>query len=256
MAGFTKPATLHELANTKEIAMNLKTLLKACFQRIGFDIVRYVPELNRPFPILPLLVQDHLETGKPFYFVQVGANDGILDDPLRDLILQHSLSGLLIEPLPDIFDKLKQNYKDQPLLSFENVAILSHEGNVPIYRVRNDAPVPYLWHGLASFTRDNLLSQGVPPEYIDVCQVEGVSLQSLLTKHGINTVTLLQIDTEGYDFEVIKSTFDAGIFPNIINYEYWWLTPSIRHKCKQMLDMHGYQFLDVGKDTIAIRKEK
>lgn len=237
--------------------MNLKTLLKASFQHVGFDVVRYVPELNRPFPILPLLVREHLATGKPFYFIQVGANDGILDDPLRDLILQHNLPGLLIEPLPDIFDKLNQNYKDQPQLSFENVAILNNnQDSVPIYRVRNDAPVPYLWQGLASFTLANLLSQGVPPEYIDECQVDGVTLQSLLAKYEINEVTLLQIDTEGYDFEVIKSAFDAGTFPRIINYEYWWLTPAIRLKCKQMLDMHNYQFVDIGKDTIAIRKEK
>ena len=112
-------------------------------------------------------------------------------------------------------------------------------------------------HGIASFTRENLLAQGVPPEYIETLPVHGTSLQSLLAKHGINKVSLLQIDTEGYDFEVIKSAFDAGIFPDLINYEHCWLVPNTRfQKCKQMLDSHGYQFVETGKDTLAIRQVK
>ncbi len=185
--------------------------------------------------------------------MQVGANDGILDDPLRDLIFEYHLPGLLIEPLPDIFDKLKHNYRDQPQLLFENLAILSHNGNVPINRVRNDVDVPHHWQGIASFNRDNLLTQGVPPEHIEIVSVQGTSLPFLLDKHGISRVNLLQIDTEGYDFEIIRFAFDAGVFPDIINYEHCWLVPSTRFKCKQMLDKHGYQFVEVGKDTLAIR---
>jgi FkbM family methyltransferase len=233
--------------------MSIKTLMKSVFHRGGIDIVRFVPELNRPFAVLPLLVRAHIATDEPFFFVQVGANDGVLDDPLRDLILQNRLPGLLIEPLPDIFDKLKHNYRDQPQLSFENVAILSCDGNVPIHRVRSNATVPHHWHGIASFNRGNLLTQGVPPESIETVSVEGTTLQFLLTKHKIEKVSLLQIDTEGYDFEIIRYAFDSGIFPDMINYEHCWLVPDIRYQCKQMLDRHGYQFLEVGKDTLAIR---
>lgn len=234
--------------------MSLKTFIKSIFRSTGFDIVRFVPELNRPFAILPLLIKDHIASGEPFFFVQVGAHDGIWDDPLHDLILEYHLPGLLIEPLPDIFDKLRHNYRDQPQLLFENVAILNRDGDVPIHRVRNHESVPAHWHGFASFNRDNLLTQGVPAEHIETIPVQGTSLPSLLAKHGINRVSLLQIDTEGYDFEIIRFAFDAGIFPDIINYEHCWLVPDIRFKCKQMLDMHGYQFVEVGKDTLAIRR--
>ena len=236
--------------------MSFKTFIKSIFRRSGFDIVRFVPELNRPFAILPLLIKEHIATSEPFFFVQVGANDGIFDDPLRDHILKYHLPGLLIEPLPDIFNKLKHNYRDQPQLLFENVAILSRDGDVPIHRVRNDLDLPYHMSGFTSFNRDNLLTQGVPSEHIETVTVQGTSLPSLLAKHGINRVGLLQIDTEGYDYEIIKFAFDAGIFPDIINYEHCWLDPNIRFKCKQMLDMHGYQFVEVGKDTLAIRMDE
>jgi len=236
--------------------VDLKAPIKSILRKAGFDIVRFVPELNRPFAILPLIVREHIATGEPFFFVQVGANDGVVDDPLRDLILQHRLQGLLIEPLPDLFDELKRNYMDQPQLLFENVAILSRDGTIPIYRVRNDAVVHHHWHGIASFNRENLLKQGVPPEHIEILPVKGVSLKSLLAKHGIKTVTLLQVDTEGYDFQVISSVFDAGIFPKIINYEHCWLVPTVRFRCKQMLDTYGYQFVEVGKDTLAVRQAR
>ncbi len=234
--------------------MRLKALVKSVVHRAGVDIVRFVPELNRPFEVLPLLVREHIATGEPFFFVQVGANDGVLDDPLRDLILQNRLAGLLIEPLPDIFDKLKHNYAGQPQLLFENVAILSSDGVVPIHRVRSDAAVPHHWHGIASFNRENLLAQGVDPENLEVVHVKGTTLQFLLAKHKIDKVNLLQIDTEGYDFEIIRYAFDAGVFPDIINYEHCWLVPNIRYQCKQMLDRYGYQFLEVGKDTLAVRQ--
>lgn len=235
--------------------MKFKPLIKSVLQRSGLDIVRFVPELNRPFAILPLLVREHIASGEPFFFVQVGANDGIFDDPLHDLILEHHLRGLLIEPLPDIFQKLKFNYRDQPQLLFENMAISSCDGTMSIHRVRNNVVTSH-HSGIASFTRKNLLKQGVPPEHIETLSVQGTSLQSLLAKHKINRINLLQIDTEGYDFEVIKSAFEDEIFPDMIHYEHCWLIPEIRFKCKQMLDKHGYQFIEAGKDTIAVRIPK
>lgn len=234
--------------------MTLKARIRSAIQSSGFDVVRFVPELNRPFSILPMLVRERIAREEPFFFVQVGANDGVLDDPLRDLVCQHHLNGLLIEPLPDLFEKLKLNYHDESQLYFENVAIINSDGIVLIHRVRNSATVPHHWHGIASFTRENLLKQGVPPEYIETVSVRGVSLHSILEKYKITDISLLQIDTEGFDDEIIRFALEAGCFPEIINYEHCWLVPSARFKCKQMLDSHGYQFVEVGKDTLAIRK--
>lgn len=233
--------------------MNIRSTLRSSLRQTGFDIVRYVPEMNRPFPILPMLVRERLARNPDFFFVQVGANDGILDDPLRELIHAHHFPGLLIEPLPDLFAQLQRNYQDEPQLVYENVAILDHDGAVQIHRVRSDADVPEHWHGIASFNRDNLLSQGVLPAHIRVESVTGTTLRGVLAKHAVGAIGLLQVDTEGYDYEVIKAALTAGIFPEMINYEHCWLVPHIRLACKQLLDQHGYQFLEVGKDTVAVR---
>ncbi len=64
-----------------------------------------------------------LRRSRPFYFVQVGAMDGINFDPIYDKATKNSWHGLLIEPLKDIFEDLKHNYSAQIGLNFVNAAI-------------------------------------------------------------------------------------------------------------------------------------
>lgn len=233
----------------------IKQAIKSVLHRFGVDVIRYqepIPELYRPFSILNLLIDQRAANGDPCFFVQVGANDGVMADPLRPLILKHRMAGLLIEPLPDLFEQLKTNYATQPQLKFENVAISSEPATVAMYRVR--AGVPALNTGLASFNREHLVNCKIPDEYIEIVHVSSVTLPSLLKKHSIEKVNLLQIDTEGYDFEIIKSAFNSGIYPDIINYEHRHIGRANKYHCKKMLDDLGYQFIEASfEDTIALR---
>ena len=68
-----------------------------------------------------------------FFFVQIGAHDGIRDDPIRKYIVKSHWRGLLVEPVPHIFRKLVENYRDETQLIFENVAVAAHDGVMPFY---------------------------------------------------------------------------------------------------------------------------
>src|SRR5579863_6851588 len=46
-------------------------------------------------------------------YVEVGANDGVIADPVFPWIEKHRLQGILIEPQKDIFNRLKKNYADR-----------------------------------------------------------------------------------------------------------------------------------------------
>ena len=234
--------------------MNAKSLIKSTLRKYGYDIVRYAQVPNRSFPVLPLIVKNQLATKLPFFFVQIGANDGVLDDPLRDLIIEYHLAGLLIEPLPDFFEKLRKNYKDQPQLIFENIAIATKEALFTMYRVKSDARVLKEWHGMASFEKKHLLGEKIPDKYIEPYVVQALTLQTVLTKHHIDQIDLLQVDTEGYDGEIVRSTLNSGFLPKIINYEQVHLSSAERTACKQLLTEKGYYFLDVGKDTLAVHE--
>lgn len=233
--------------------MQAKHWIKSGFQAFGLDLVRHVPPLSRPFEVLPLVVESHLRRHDNFFFLQVGANDGALDDPIRELILKHDLPGLMVEPLPDMFERLQANFAEQTRLIYENVAITADPGTVKIYRVAADASGPEHWHGMASLSRDHLISEGAPEALVRECVVEATTMRALLDKHRIGQVDLLQVDTEGYDFEILKFALQCGLRPSIINYEHCHLVPKVRHAAQRALVDLGYRFLEVGKDTLALR---
>ena len=56
------------------------------------------------------------------FFIQVGANDGVINDPLHPLVKSLKWQGILIEPQQRVFkDRLLKVYQDIPGLAFENV---------------------------------------------------------------------------------------------------------------------------------------
>ena len=232
--------------------MSLHQWVKSGFQAFGLDVVRHVPHLSRPFDVLPLLVEERIRTRGSFNFLQVGANDGMLDDPIRELVLRHDLTGVMVEPLPDMFERLQRNFSSQTRLKFENVAITDRPGTVRIYRIDAGANAPEHLHGVASLSRAHLLKEGVPEAAIRECEVEAVTMQSLLAKHDIRQLDLLQVDTEGYDHEILKFALACGLRPAIINYEHCHLMPKVRHAAQRQLVDLGYRFLEVGKDTLAV----
>ena len=72
-------------------------------------------------------------------FMQIGANEGIMsNDFLHPLILAKRWKGILIEPVPWIFEKLKKNYAHVPGLYFENVAISDIRKKSEFYVVDHD----------------------------------------------------------------------------------------------------------------------
>ena len=53
-------------------------------------------------------------------FIQIGANLGNNPyDIIWRLVRERNWSGVLVEPLPHIFQQLKENYADVPNLHFE-----------------------------------------------------------------------------------------------------------------------------------------
>ena len=104
----------------------------------------------------------------------------------------------------------------------------------------------------ATFNRDALVHNG--HNYrgkVEELIVPTISIQSLLSKHQVNRVDLLQIDTEGYDFEIIKMFDYTKVKPTIIHFESAWLGVNEGVQCFKFLNNLGYRVLTIGIDTIA-----
>jgi FkbM family methyltransferase len=237
----------------------MKRQLKAALQRIGLDIVRHVPAPDRPFDVLGFIIREYLRGDQEFFFVQIGANDGVSNDPLREHVLRHGLTGLLVEPLPDLFALLKENYSGQSSLIFEQCAIGRFDGDATFYRVRNDPALPRWLQGLGSFDRTHLSSSRFPfarlERYVDEISVPCLTLTTLLARHGVVRPSLLQVDTEGFDTQIVRMALESGLRPPIINYEHLHADRAERAACKRLLVEAGYHFIDIGGDTLALLQD-
>ncbi len=142
-----------------------------------------------------------------FKLIQVGANDGVSFDGLYHFVTNHHCSGLVIEPLPDVFESLRLNYRHHPRIVPVNVALHSERTTATLYRIAPDkiGSLDKPWTaGIASFSPDHALKFGLPPNSSSSSRWPAFSLMDLLARHGALDAQLLQIDTEGYDAEIIK----------------------------------------------------
>jgi FkbM family methyltransferase len=176
-----------------------------------------------------------------FFFIEIGAHDGITDDFLHEYIIKKKWKGLLIEPVKYIFDKLVLNYKDYDGLIFENVAISNNVEIKNFYRLKENENNLFNWRydQLGSFSRDILLKhvKYVPnaEDYLLVEQIQCTTLDNLILRHNINDVSLIKIDAEGFDFEIIKTINFSKINPKIIIYEHKHLSTNDCDDCHRLL---------------------
>jgi FkbM family methyltransferase len=186
---------------------------------------------------------------RDFYFVQIGANDGITVDPIREYVLRYGWKGVLVEPQKKYFQQLQQNYAGRAGLHFENVAIGEREETKQLFVVRDDVEFPE-WRGLiATFKPQVHFAED--DARLTTEDVRCVTLASLVAKHALPHIDLLQIDTEGYDYEILQSVDFTAVRPRIIHYEHKHLTFHEQFTLKVRLKSHGYLVTEDGTDTVA-----
>jgi FkbM family methyltransferase len=204
------------------------------------------PEL-RVRSALRYVVADHLLHDKNFTFLQIGAYDGVGDDDLRELIIEHRLRGVLLEPQPAAFAGLQATYHDQPQLTLLQAAIAEEVGTRELFTQRGEVSMA------ASFDRNHLRKHGVADDEIDSMPVACHTVESALAAAGLATVDLIQIDAEGYDYPIIRAIDFTRIRPSILRFEYRHMSDQQSDDCLALLAGHGYQFLVEERDIIACR---
>lgn len=195
-------------------------------------------------------------------FIQVGSNNGITADPITRFISNKNWTGLLVEPVPYLFDELKKNYKDfKHHLKFENSAIADVSGVLNFYRLKkSDNPdLPYWYDQLGSFNKEVVLKHrdSVPgfDELFMQDRVNAITFIDLLKKHAIEKVDFIQIDTEGYDFEILKLIPFSTLNIEFIMFENRHLSEGDYKKAISLLESNGFIVGSYYKDTIAVSPE-
>lgn len=228
---------------------------------LGRDVYRWATPARTRDPVRTLL-EAISSTTSPVRFVQVGSNDGEHDDPLRELILADAWEGLMIEPVPYVFDRLRRNYRGRPGIRFVNAAIGDRDGTADFYAVSesdSDDALPEWYDQLGSWSLEHILKHSpyIPglEERIVTLEVPCMTFESLCGKFGLEQLDVIHIDAEGYDYEIIKSIDLQRHRPAILMYEYKHLSPDDLAGCRRHLGQNGYELLDVGWDTLAARRD-
>ena len=225
----------------------MRKLLNKWLRPAGYRIER-VPRFQRELEALARQPQG-------FKFVQIGAHDGVRYDDLYRFVTNQLCSGIVVEPLPDAFERLRANYADYPRILAINKAIHESAPVLSLYRVSPSALARYAgWaSGIASFDRDHLLHHGIAPGDVSAVSVSCTPLMKLLEETSMLDADLLQIDTEGYDAAILRMIDHARFRPLLIKYEHKSLSASERTEAQAGLESRGYRIAREGPDTTAWR---
>jgi FkbM family methyltransferase len=195
--------------------------------------------------------------------VQIGAYDGSTDDPVLEALMLHGWRAVLVEPQRLPFAKLQELHGRNPKIQLFNVAIADRDGPRTLFRIE---PAPFLpdWtQRIASFDRDHVLkSQRYVPRSINIepliieDTVECWTFKTLLERAGVQHVDVLQLDTEGYDLELMRLFDIPRRLPAIVNYEHVHLSRAERNDAAELLISNGYRLAmsHTTFDTVAYRE--
>ncbi len=217
---------------------------------------------QRPQRVVPIIMARLAQRRPQAFFLQIGANDGLQQDHLRDAIEHQQWSGILIEPVPYVFRKLHAHYGNNPRLKLENVAIADHDGMQTFHYLREASPeenMPDWYNAIGSFRREVVLKHvwGIPDIESRLLsqEVPCMTLATLCARHAISRADLIQIDTEGYDYEIIKLIDFDRLRPTVLLFEHHHLSVDDRRACLAHLDRLGYETHHEVLDTLCLRRD-
>lgn len=163
------------------------------------------------------------------FFLDIGAFDGLCYSNTRAL-WERGWSGVLVEPDPVSFSKLKSNYANAPRVTLINSAVVPTRGPTAFYRHKD--PQRIGWHSTNLDWVDTW-----PAGTTVFTTVNGITFSDLPLPPKID---LLSIDAEGSDYDILWSIPD-GVRPRLIILEVD--KAGIREKVEPEMERRGYSFI-------------
>src|SRR5262249_6388096 len=149
-------------------------------------------------------MREHFQEKRRVHFVQIGAFDGVAGDPIRPLMLENEgWTGVMVEPHPDAFARLQQNYVAQSQrLKFLNAAISDEPGERTLFYIseaeREALGLPDWAREIPSFDPDHL-SKHFPQAKLARQSVRTTTFEEAASLLPEGAVDVVVIDTEGHE---------------------------------------------------------
>jgi FkbM family methyltransferase len=217
----------------------------------------------------------YFSSAKEKRVIQVGANDGIMCDPLRRF-LAHSrnqnIAAILIEPIPFYYQKLCDLYRDYAEITILNMACGASRGRAPLYfiepriadKMNGNGPANNWAHGQGSFDpnvvkywiernrfrgEDYIRNIDIYLQSIISIDVDIVPLSDVVMSRQ-NDNLLVVIDVQGFELDVIRG-IDWGHPPAFIVIED---DLNKSGPISEYLALQGYSYLCGRNDKLYVRE--
>jgi len=201
-------------------------------------------------------------------FIQIGTNNG--NDEFNSIVKYVCPDKIiLVEPNSSLTGFIASNYANIENVYIENFAITTTtQGTVSLFMKNKLNLSGENEMGIRYDGGFSLLPMDDWGDDLDEIRAESISFDDLCKKHNVTNIRYLQIDTEGFDAEIIKSIDFNKINIDIIKYEKWNFSPHCfsRHGNKYMeyglsgmesveklLKGKGYVLMEQQSDIIAIK---
>lgn len=190
--------------------------------------------------------------------MQIGGNDGIQDDFMRELIIQNEWNTHILEPVDMYFESLKKNYSDYPYVICCPYAILESSGKKQInfvpplenhawvqgcstfYPQKNCVGVKY------AHLEDNV--QRHLDEETELYEVDSLSWHDFVANYNIGTIDMIVMDTEGCEWEILKQIPLSYHAIKILILEYHTHSNEDKEKIQRKLKQEGMEIIPIVTD--------
>jgi hypothetical protein len=243
-----------------------------------------VPPTNRalnarltPFKTMPIDVEKALSmilearSDSRATFVQIGANDGEMFDPLYPHTKTNKSRwiALQVEPQPELYSRLAVLHADAPDWAFYHGALASPEicvnGTLPFCETRTPGVGDWTTQGqLNSIEQKGSCNSNTMQIRLRPCvssfedlignHASPVFLKYALDKPNKFSVDFLQIDVEGKDYDMLKLINWDTLYPQCIHYEHFHLHEN-EPKARKLLTEKDYTIIKGGMDVLACQIE-
>jgi FkbM family methyltransferase len=221
----------------------LEMILKQTKQSLGIDFQGQVGQ--------DLLAYLYFKGKKEGFYIDIGANDG---KEINNTIIFEQLGweGICVEPLPDVFEKLRNNRRCDCF----NVAIANVSGDsLEFIKAAGVEVLSGLSAQMTEVHKKRITNENGKLEKI---YVKTLTFDDLMRNYpNIRHIDFMSIDVEGAEFSIIKAIdfkkFDFGLITVENNEE----IKGDGEKLKNYMHEQGYEvYLDLGLDIMFIPQSR
>ncbi len=239
----------------------IANILKTKYPRV-FDLIKRLSRIYDRNEIYVLLTE-YAKNRNEIHLLQIGANDGISNDPVREFIVQSpKWHAYLVEPIENCLISLRKNYRWllNSRVFIQECAVSDRNYTGELYKVKEEFRdiFPDYSSQIASFSKNHIIKHfpKIQDDMIGSEKVEFRSIASILMDNNVSDLDIVCIDVEGAESELIHGFPFHTHTPKIFIYESIHLSDEASQKLKEYFIGLDYSHFTFKFDSMAIVQDQ